>query len=218
MKRKSSSLSHSTHPPKRRPSVTGCLGTWVSFQGEEAGNVSTHICLTFYHVHKRDHIQPLSLALLSRNASWSSSWEVSACGCRHAGSLSPGLDTRGVSLLCLLTLTACCVQLPSCLYASMLDAFAGPPCKKACAILHLSRQCWGTLISSQLPQQKHHQTFFFFFASLVETHDDKHVVFQFVFFNVHLITSEIECLSMNRLFVFSALFFSNWLVIFLPSL
>lgn len=60
--------------------------------------------------------------------------------------------------------------------------------------------------------------FFFFFASLVETHDDKHVVFQFVFFNVHLITSEIECLSMNRLFVFSALFFSNWLVIFLPSL
>lgn len=87
----------------------------------------------------------------------------SACGCRHAGSLSAraghqrcfsSLFAHSDSVLCATALVSLC-QPAGCL--------SRPPCKKACAILRLSRQCRGALISSHLPQQKHHQTCSFSF-------------------------------------------------------
>ena len=184
------------------------MGMWVSFQGEEGGDVSTHMCLAFYNAHKRDcNIQP-SVPCTSRQKGVLELF----LGSQPVGAIMlapspPGLGTRGVSLLSAHSdsvLSATALRL----YASMLDAFARSPCKKACAILHPTRRCPGCIHLPPATAKASSNLFFpFFFASLVDTDDDKRVVFQFVFFNVHLITSEIEYLSMNRLFVSAALFF-----------
>ena len=133
------------HPPKRPPWIAGCLGMWVSFQGEEGGDVSTHMCLAFYNAHKRDcNIQP-SVPCTSRQKGVLELF----LGSQPVGAIMlapspPGLGTRGVSLLSAHSdsvLSATALRL----YASMLDAFARSPCKKACAILHPTRWCPGCI-------------------------------------------------------------------------
>ena len=184
MKRKSSSLSHSTHPPKRLPSITGCLGVWVSFQEGEVGNVSTHTCLTFHSAHKRDcNMQPSVPCTSQQKCVLELFLGSQPVGAVMLAPSPPGLDTSDVSPLCLLTPTACCVQLPLCLYASLLDAFPGHPAK------NLVPSCTSAASAGvhSSPPTCHSKSIiklvlFPFFASLVETHDDKHVVFQFVFF------------------------------------
>ena len=102
-------------------------------------------------------------ALLGRKASWNSSWEVSACGCRLP--LPQGWAPE-VFLFCLLTLTACCLQLPCVFMPACWTPLPGHPAKKACAILHPTRQCSGCIHLPPAPAKVIIKLVFFFFFFL----------------------------------------------------